>query len=405
MESVVGIRLRKTSKVYEFTYGDLALCHGEWVVVETEKGIVLGQVVYGPLQREAIPPEVKRVIRKADVEDLSILERNRRKEEDAYLHCLQKIAERKLPMKLCDVEYILSGGKAIFYFTAEGRVDFRMLVKDLASQFHTRIEMRQIGVRDESKMLGGIGPCGRELCCSSFLKGFEPVSIRMAKDQNLALNPQKVSGLCGRLMCCLTYEQATYEALWDQIPKIGKRVATPKGEGKIMSVDIKNHKVRTLIGDLVEIFTIEEIRELNKDLVRSDNERAAQRQRQRGDRRGGGGRRDDRGPAGAGLHKDGAGDRGPHPHGQGAGQGGPRDNHGPRPQSQGGPRDQRSQADRPPQGDHPRDQGAPPPKQDAAPASAPQQQAVPAPEAPKEAPRPPEPAASPTAPDGGEKKG
>ncbi|MFA6034360.1 MAG: regulatory iron-sulfur-containing complex subunit RicT, partial [Myxococcota bacterium] len=139
---------------------------------------------------------------------------------------------------------------------------------DLAQQFHTRIEMRQIGVRDESKMLGGVGPCGRELCCSCYLKAFAPVSIRMAKDQNLALNPQKVSGLCGRLMCCLAYEQSTYEEIWGQIPKIGKRVNTPKGEGKVMSVDIKNQKVRTLIGDEMEIFTVEESRELNKDLVR-----------------------------------------------------------------------------------------------------------------------------------------
>jgi cell fate regulator YaaT (PSP1 superfamily) len=294
MESVIGIRLRKTGRVHEYTRGEVELSRGEWVVVETEKGIVLGQVVYGPRERETVSPEVKRIIRKADVEDLSILDRNRRKEEEAYLYCLQRINERRLPMKLADVEFILSGGKAIFYFTAEGRVDFRALVKDLATQFHTRIEMRQIGVRDESKMIGGIGPCGRELCCAAYLKSFEPVSIRMAKDQNLALNPQKVSGLCGRLMCCLTYEQSTYEAIWGQIPKIGKRVQTPKGEGRIMSVDIKNHKVRTLIGDDVEVFTVEEIRELNKDLVRPQGDRDQDRRAQRGPR-GPGGPRHDRG--------------------------------------------------------------------------------------------------------------
>jgi cell fate regulator YaaT (PSP1 superfamily) len=221
---------------------------------------------------------VRPITRKADFEDLSILERNRRKEDEAYKLCIDKIKERNLDMKLVDVEYILSGGKAIFYFTAEGRVDFRALVRDLAQQLHTRIEMRQIGVRDESKMLGGIGPCGRELCCAQHLKAFEPVSIRMAKDQNLALNPQKVSGLCGRLMCCLAYEHSTYEEIWGQIPKIGKKVQTPKGEGKIMSVDIRSHKVRTLIGDGVEVFTIDEIKALNTEI---------------GGRAGQGGRRDD----------------------------------------------------------------------------------------------------------------
>jgi cell fate regulator YaaT (PSP1 superfamily) len=297
MESVVGIRLRKTARVAEFPMGGLEIARGEYVVVETEKGIVVGQMMYGPLERAEVPPNVKPVIRKADIEDLSIMERNRRKEEDAYLFCSDRIDERGLPMKLVDVEYILSGGKAIFYFTADGRVDFRALVKDLAQQFHIRIEMRQIGVRDESKMLGGVGPCGRELCCSSFLKAFEPVSIRMAKDQNLALNPQKVSGLCGRLMCCLCYEQSTYDEIWGQIPKIGKRVLTPKGEGKVMSVDIKNQKVRTLIGDDAVMFTIEEIRELNKDMVRPpDRSRQGGQGRDGGGQRRDGGDRRDRGP-------------------------------------------------------------------------------------------------------------
>jgi cell fate regulator YaaT (PSP1 superfamily) len=344
MEPVFGIRLRKTNKVIEFTPGGLELCAAEYVVVDTEKGIVLGQVMYGPLQRDPLPPDAKPVIRKADIEDLAIMKRNRTKEEEAYLFCLERIKERSLPMKLVDVEYILSGGKAVFYFTSDGRVDFRTLVKDLAQQFHTRIEMRQIGVRDESKMLGGIGPCGRELCCSCFLKSFEPVSIRMAKDQNLALNPQKVSGLCGRLMCCLTYEQATYEAIWDQIPKIGKRVVTPQGEGKVMSVDIKNQKVRTLIGDEMVIFTIEEIRELNKDMVRG------------GDRGQDRGRPRDRGPEGDRRPRDGGQqrqDRGPRP--QGGPQQGDRQNRQDR-----GRRDQRRPEQRDGQRDAPQVQpGAP----------------------------------------------
>jgi len=263
MESMAGIRLRKTGKVLEYLTGGIELAPNDYVVVETEKGIIVGMVVYGPVNRENVPGECRAIIRKADIEDLSILERNRRKEEEAFQFCIDRIKERGLPMKLVDVEYILSGGKAIFYFTADGRIDFRALVKDLAQYFHARIEMRQIGVRDESKMCGGIGPCGRELCCTCYLKSFEPVSIRMAKDQNLALNPQKVSGLCGRLMCCLTYEQATYNEIWDQIPKIGKKVVTPQGEGKVMSVDIKNQKVRVLIGDEMVVANIDEIRKMN----------------------------------------------------------------------------------------------------------------------------------------------
>ncbi len=212
--SVVGVRFRKAGKIYYFKPGQLELQKGDDVIVETARGIEFGTVVVGPrlvpLQETVAP--LREVIRKATPEDRARVEENRERAREAFKICEQKIAEHGLPMKLIDVEFTFDVGKILFYFTAEGRVDFRELVKDLAAIFKTRIELRQIGVRDEAKLLGGLGPCGRELCCSTFLGDFEPVSIRMAKGQNLSLNPTKISGICGRLMCCLKYEDDVYRS-------------------------------------------------------------------------------------------------------------------------------------------------------------------------------------------------
>lgn len=213
MAKVVGIRFKKAGKIYYFLPGGQDLKPNDYVIVETARGMEYGSVVL-PLREipaEEIVSPLKEVLRKATVEDEEQYAGNEEKEKEAFQICMAKIAAHKLPMKLVDVEYTFDGNKIIFSFTAEGRVDFRELVKDLAAVFRTRIELRQIGVRDEAKMLGGLGSCGRELCCASFLGDFEPVSIRMAKDQNLSLNPTKISGICGRLMCCLKYENGCYE--------------------------------------------------------------------------------------------------------------------------------------------------------------------------------------------------
>ncbi|HAA89741.1 MAG: Stage 0 sporulation protein YaaT [Thermoanaerobacterales bacterium 50_218] len=220
---VVGVRFRPVGKIYYFKPGNLQLRTGDHVIVETARGIEFGKVVVGPREvpvAETVAP-LKEVIRKATLEDCARAEENVRKARDAFVICQQKIAEHGLPMKLIEAEYTFDQGKLLFYFTAEGRVDFRELVKDLASIFRTRIELRQIGVRDEAKMVGGLGPCGRELCCCTWLTDFEPVSIRMAKDQNLSLNPTKISGLCGRLMCCLKFESVLVaEALEEEDEEI-----------------------------------------------------------------------------------------------------------------------------------------------------------------------------------------
>ncbi len=213
MVEVVGVRFKQAGKIYYFSSGDLALEANDKVIVETARGVEFGELVIPQRQvkdEEVILP-LKPVLRKASIEDQRIVDENSIKEKEAFQICLKKITDHQLPMKLVDVEYTFDGNKIIFSFTAEGRVDFRELVKDLASVFRTRIELRQIGVRDEAKMLGGVGSCGRILCCSSFLGDFEPVSIRMAKDQRLSLNPTKISGICGRLMCCLKYENSAYD--------------------------------------------------------------------------------------------------------------------------------------------------------------------------------------------------
>lgn len=208
MQTVVGIRFKKAGKIYYFDPADAELKVGDFAIVETARGIEFGEVVVGPKEvadEELVLP-LKKVIRKATDKDMQQVEENRKKEKDAFAIGLAKIADHGLDMKLVDVEYTFDNNKIIFYFTADGRVDFRELVKDLASVFRTRIELRQIGVRDEAKMIGGLGCCGRELCCRTFLGDFAPVSIRMAKEQNLSLNPTKISGICGRLMCCLKFE-------------------------------------------------------------------------------------------------------------------------------------------------------------------------------------------------------
>ena len=209
---IAGVRFRQACKVYDFDCMGLELRLGDNVIVEVEKGLGFGTIAYGPheIDRASYPRQLKKVIRKADTVDMERQGFNTEREDEALRICREKITKFKLPMKLVRVEYLFDSSKAIFYFTSDVRVDFRELVKDLASVFHTRIEMRQIGVRDEAKMLGGVGPCGRMLCCSSFLSNFEPVTIKMAKEQNLALNPAKISGICGRLMCCLSYEHGMY---------------------------------------------------------------------------------------------------------------------------------------------------------------------------------------------------
>lgn len=245
---VVYVRLPRVNRITPFDSGDLCLRAGDHVVVETERGMSLGVVVREPVCRQLTAP-LPRVVRPATADDLRLAQRNCRREEEAQRFCCQRIRERGMPMKLIGVEHLHSGNKAVFYFSADGRVDFRDLVKDLAYRLHTRVEMRQIGVRDASKVLGGLGICGRELCCASWLQKFEPVSIRMAKIQNLSLNPQKVSGACGRLLCCLAYEQEAYQTLREGLPRLGKSVMTPRGEGKVTELDILGQKARVTFAD------------------------------------------------------------------------------------------------------------------------------------------------------------
>jgi cell fate regulator YaaT (PSP1 superfamily) len=237
---VVGVRFKNAGKIYYFDPGDLLIQKNDFVIVETVRGVEYGKVVIARKQvgeHDVVLP-LKKVVRIADQKDRMIVEENKQAAQEAYKVCNEKVNEHQLDMKLVDVEYTFDRNKIIFYFTADGRVDFRDLVKDLAAIFRTRIELRQIGVRDEAKMLGGIGPCGRMLCCSTFLGDFDPVSIKMAKDQNLSLNPTKISGLCGRLMCCLKYENDEYEAAKEQLPDLGEMIDTPLGTGKVVGLNI-----------------------------------------------------------------------------------------------------------------------------------------------------------------------
>jgi cell fate regulator YaaT (PSP1 superfamily) len=257
--NTVGVKFREAGKIHEFDAGDLSLGRGDRVVVDTDKGLSIGLVAV-PTARRLVGEVPRRVIRKADQNDVRQEQRNQRRELEALKYAAERVRERKLPMKLFRVEYLHGGNKATFFFSAEGRVDFRDLVKDLTNRLHTRVELRQVGVRDEARIIGGIGTCGRELCCSTWLPRFEPVSIRMAKDQNLVLNPQKVSGVCGRLKCCLVYEESTYRELRKGLPKPGKRVQTPRGEGKVQEVDVLGRRVKVWFeGGPPQTFAAEEV--------------------------------------------------------------------------------------------------------------------------------------------------
>lgn len=237
MLDVVGVRFKEAGKIYYFDPEDIDINYDDYVIVETARGIEFGHVVIGQkkIEKEEIVSPLKKVLRIATDEDFEIHKDNIKRAKEAKKICEEKIEKHGLVMNVIDVEYTFDNNKIIFYFTADGRVDFRELVKDLASVFRTRIELRQIGVRDEAKMIGGIGPCGKPCCCTQFLGEFEPVSIRMAKEQNLSLNPTKISGLCGRLMCCLKYEQDTYEELSKTMPEVGMKVKTPSGQGTIVN--------------------------------------------------------------------------------------------------------------------------------------------------------------------------
>lgn len=240
MAIIIGVKFKGAGEVYYFDPDEAILNAGDYVVVETSRGIECGTVTFGnrEINDDGLNRPLKKIIRPATAEDIAHLEENRKKEEKAYGICLKKIIEHNLKMKLVTVEYTFDNNKILFYFTADGRVDFRELVKDLAGIFRTRIELRQIGVRDESKMLGGLGICGREFCCKGFLSDFQPVSIKMAKEQGMSLNPVKISGTCGRLMCCLKYEQEAYSDLLKKTPKIGAYVSTPDGKGTVVDQNL-----------------------------------------------------------------------------------------------------------------------------------------------------------------------
>ena len=267
MTTVIGVRFRHAGRVYYFSPGPFVVRKGDYVIVETARGVEYGLAVTEPRLAgdEDIVQPLRSVIRKATEQDTATYNRNLVLEKEAVGICQEKIHERGLEMNLIDVEYTFDGKKILFYFTADGRVDFRELVKDLATVFHTRIELRQIGVRDETKMGGGIGICGRPYCCSTFLSDFAPVSIKMAKDQNLSLNPTKISGTCGRLMCCLRYEESTYEELTKGLPAEGDTVDTPSGSGEVLHVNVLRQLVKVGVtqdkGDVViSEFPLDEIR-------------------------------------------------------------------------------------------------------------------------------------------------
>lgn len=247
MITVIGVRFRKVGKIYYFDPTGIEFEKGDSVIVETARGVEFGTVVLAPreVSEESVVQPLKPVIRKATPEDFATNAENREKEKEAFKICLEKIANRGLEMKLIECEYTFDNNKVLFYFTADGRIDFRELVKDLAAVFRTRIELRQIGVRDETKALGGLGICGRPLCCSTYLSDFCPVSIKMAKEQNLSLNPTKISGTCGRLMCCLNNEEEAYEYLNSKLPNVGDHVTTKDGlEGEVHSVNVLKQIVR-----------------------------------------------------------------------------------------------------------------------------------------------------------------
>ena len=251
MKNIVGVRFKKPGKIYFFDPGDLEITNRDFVIVETSQGQEYGEVAISNrvMPEENIVKPLKKVLRIATYKDKKHYEENKQKEKEAFNLCLEKIKEHKLDMTLTDVEFKFDNSKVLFYFTADGRIDFRELVKDLAAIFKTRIELRQIGVRDEVKRIGGNGVCGRELCCCSFLGNFETVSIKMAKEQNMSLNPSKISGNCGRLMCCLKYEQDVYEEKINRLPKIGAIVKTEDGEGTVEGVETLKEILRVKLKD------------------------------------------------------------------------------------------------------------------------------------------------------------
>lgn len=270
MTKIVGVRFKSTGKIYYFNPGDLDIKKGDYLIVETARGLEIGEAALEAkeVSDNEITKPLKDIIRIATEDDIKKWKQNKEKEAQAFEICAEKIKKHNLEMKLIEVEYTFDASKILFYFTADGRIDFRELVKDLATVFKTRIELRQIGVRDESKTIGSIGVCGRSLCCSQFLDNFEPVSIKMAKEQGLSLNPTKISGACGRLMCCLKYEQSTYEELLKITPKQGSLVNTPMGKGVVEYVSLLQGKVKVKIEDerekALQEFSVEEVEVLKK---------------------------------------------------------------------------------------------------------------------------------------------
>jgi cell fate regulator YaaT (PSP1 superfamily) len=260
---VVGVRFKKAGKIYYFDPGDIQVARQDFVIVETARGIEYGRVVVEEKEvgKNDVVLPLKKVIRVASKKDKMAVEENKTAATEAFEVCRNKIEEHDLQMKIVDAEFTFDRNKIIFYFTADGRVDFRGLVKDLAGVFRTRIELRQIGVRDEAKLLGGIGPCGRLLCCSTFLGDFEPVSIKMAKDQNLSLNPAKISGVCGRLMCCLKYENDNYETAKQELPDIGKKIDSAHGKGRVVGLNMLERLVQIKLEehDRVIEYTLDEL--------------------------------------------------------------------------------------------------------------------------------------------------
>ena len=277
MTKIVGVRFKSAGKVYYFDPMDFTIEKGDFVVVETARGIEMGEVIIAPCEvlDETVVKPLKSVLRVADANDIKTREKNKEKEKEAFVICNEQIKKHNLEMKLVEVEYTFDGTKVLFYFTADGRVDFRDLVKDLATIFKVRIELRQIGVRDETKTIGSIGVCGRALCCTKFLGEFEPVSIKMAKEQGLSLNPTKISGACGRLMCCLKYEQECYEELLKITPRQGDIVKTPDGKGSVESVNLLRGLVKVKIdGDkekALQEYTVDKVKIIKNNYKEEKN--------------------------------------------------------------------------------------------------------------------------------------
>lgn len=276
MAEIIGVRFKSVGKIYYFSPDGAKIDAGEKVIVETSRGVECGEVVLAnkEISDDELTAPLKNIIRIATKKDLDKIEQNKKNEIEAFKICEEKIAKHGLNMNLVDVECTFDNNKLLFYFTSENRVDFRELVKDLASVFRTRIELRQIGVRDEAKMLGGLGICGRPFCCKSFLGDFEPVSIKMAKDQSLSLNPAKISGTCGRLMCCLKYEQDGYEELIKGLPKIGAFVETPDGKGNVVDINKLTGKIRVKKSDTeaINTYTKDDIKVIKDGTSNVDNE-------------------------------------------------------------------------------------------------------------------------------------